>query len=294
MAKVIDFVGTLLPRTEKHSILDSIQRTVNEITTVTLPAYERAKELEKQGGYTSPIYKELGGAMKRHIEGSNGRPVGEVHKALTNHLENLNRLSDIITRDTGDNITIESITYRKANVLQLIGSINGFVRYATRLIGFLWLAEAGDVDARSIVQVRNPEYIWIKSKQPEFFAAVEVGLIKPEKLAKTVNELPDLIADPEQAGTVEAAIGQQKTIVSKFTVTFSPILYIRRYIDKFCESQTERLKLERDWLEDCYQRAEKEKTEGRKNPAVERRLEVYGDRLASVDRKLERYAINPE
>ena len=293
-SQVLEFVNTLLPRQEKQQLLDEIQRTQSEMVTLTIPMYEKAQAMATHNAYRSDMFKEYNAAAKLHVTGHSGHVVKDTLKALKNHNENLTRLSEIIMRDTGDNITIESITYRKANVLQLIAGIQGFTRYATRLLGFLWLCETGDIELKSITQIRQPEYLWLAKHRSQFYAVLEVGLKKPDRLAKSINNLPDMSVDVTTDASVESAIAKQDTMIRNFTVSWSPILHIRRFLDMRKEAEVERLKKERAWLDDCYARAKSAQESGQKNPAVEKRLKVYGEELGKVDRKLERLSTNPE
>lgn len=294
MAKIVDYVNSLLPQQEKARILEKIQETQAEINNITLPAYRNAETLVKLGGYKSPMFKEYSDSSKRSSSMSTGHIVKDVTKALEHHNENLTKLASIVERDSGEEITIESLTYRKAACYQLIASINGFVRYSTRLIGFLWLCEVGDIEEKTIHSIRQPEYLWLKNHRPEFFASLEVGLKKPKDLAKSVNELPELIVNPDTASKTEAVIGEQNTITKNFTVSYSPIFHIRRWKMKYDEDNAERMEADKVWLDECYQRALRDKEDGGRNPAVEKRLAVYGDRLKEIDAKLERYNKKPE
>lgn len=295
MAKVIDFVNGLMPRQEKTKILESILNTQEEISTIVLPAYENAMRFNKELGYRSDIFKEYSARAKTLTSGRAGNNiVVDIHKALQNHQTNLTRLAEIIEKDRSREITVESITYRKANVLALISAIDGFVRYASRLCGLLWLCEIGQVTERSITRVRQPEYLWLVRHQAEFFAALEIGLRDPKELTKTVALVPELLVAEETEAQVTATLGKQDLVVSKFTVTYSPILYLRLLWEDFVEWRIKRCQLEKEWLEQCYAQATQERETGRKNPALESRIKYYGERLELADRKLANLASAPE
>lgn len=295
MASVIDFVNGLMPRQEKMKILDGILNTQEEISTIVLPAYENAMRFNKELGYRSEMFKEFSTRAKTLTGGRAGdNIIVDIHKALQNHQTNLARLAEVIQKDRSKDITIESITYRKANILALIGAIDGFVRYCSRLCGLLWLCEIGEVSERSITRLRQPEYIWIVKHQAEFFASLELGLRDPKEITKTVALAPELLANPETDGSITASLGKQNLIVSKFTVTYSPVLYLRLWWEDYVEWRIKRCQSEKEWLEQCYTAAYTEKTSGTKNAALEQRLKYYGERLELTDRKLKKLEDRPE
>lgn len=295
MASVIDFVNGLMPRQEKAKILDNILNIQNEISQITLPAYENALIFNKDLGYKSDMFKEFSARAKTLTGGRAGNNiVVDIHKALTNHQANLTRLAELIEKDRAKDITVESITYRKANILLLISSIDGFVRYCNRLCGLLWLCEIGQVSERSITRVRQPEYIWLVKHQPQFFASLEIGLRDPKELTKTVALTPELLVDAESESQVTATLGKQNTIVSNFSVTYSPVLYLRLLWEDYVEWRIKRAKDEKEWLQDCYAQATTERSTGTKNPAVEKRVKYYAERLEIVDRKLNQLESAPE
>lgn len=295
MESIVNFVQAILPEQEKAQILEKIQNVQNEMSQVTIPAYEKMVEYGKQTDFKSAMFTEFSKSAGRFAYNSNGKNiVKDVHRALVNHQTNLEKLTSLVENYRANTVTVESITYKRANVLQLISGIDGFVRYTTRLCGLLWLCETGNIDARALSEVRLPEYSWLRTHRSVFFASLDVGLRDPKKLMATLENMPELTVNEETHNDVEASMGKQKPIVSGFTVTYSPILYLRRLWEDFQEWRINRLKVEKEWLENCHAQAQIAKETGQRNAAVDKRLEYFASKLETTDRKLREISANPE
>ena len=139
-------------------------------------------------------------------------PVAYIRQVLTNMGLTLEMIQAIAEKSYGKDITIEGITYRRAELLRTIGYMDFVASYSTQLLHYLLVAEAAIAakDHAPGSERPRPELQWLKTNQAAFFSLL-VTFSKPSReITKLLESIPDIVIGEDDDKIIAPQVGFSK------------------------------------------------------------------------------------
>lgn len=232
--KITDYLASLLPTFDKNRVVDDVRATREELDDVTIPAYEQAVKVLGNRKLVNPQLVDLQDAFNRIFPGASGNFIAIIEKYLKPTLKNLKELEDVVEKTYNNEVAGLGLSYRKANLLQLIEGYAFATRYARKLLNFAYVAETASLEAKAegaeqsvldkIAEQLVPADLEYLKKHIVYFSqvyAVCAGLGKAKDVVKAIEEIPDVIVTKDNAETLTATMGVDK--VDPFRMGFIPV-----------------------------------------------------------------------
>jgi hypothetical protein len=282
----------LLPSFAKSRIIEDIQVTRGEIKEFSAPAYAIAAPDFKGYKFKSDRIKPLADTFTRMCKPHSGdNLVTGIEKAFKPMLANLDEIEKLIEQVYGDDVGGATLTYQKANLLQLVEIIGFVSRYARKLLIYVYAAEtekypeAGTVFTDSIVPA---EIEWITSNLVSFCTAFNIVMMKPEELKKHLTDIPDIVVKQETAQAVSATIGDKKLDpfnMKLIPVWLNPIYHVRMFVAEWQTNRYHEAKAELQLLQLHRLHLEKLR-EGKPDARLKQEIEYVENRINKLSYKL--------
>lgn len=283
------FVQAMLPEFDKANINNDITSTRTVIVDLAIPAFEAAVKWDKDFKFKSGVFE---GVNKEITVGArikdNKSLVQRVLHGLKNAQANLDVLSQLVDDNFTQEVTAVSMTYKKANILQLVSAISSFADYSLKLLNILYICEANNYSYTQFRAERQREFIYLNKNMTGFVATLAACYNGPKDVAKAIDNSAELLVDETKSAAYRQTMeGGKLNAFSalNFTVILSPIYHVRMRI---AEWQVARIKAARERKEVLQLRLlhlERQR-EGRKDAGIERQIEHTQSRIDDLDYKI--------
>lgn len=241
--KAHSYLTSLLPSFGKDQVIEDIRLTRGELQDVTIPAYEAAAGLLKDGNIRSKALEGDLALFKRTVKASTGGFTQTVLKALKTSLENLEHAEELITKTYSDEVAGGGVTYMKANLLQLVEVVAFVSKFARKYLVYIYVHETAEYEdsgtdlAESITPAEGE---WLRANFLSFCTAVNIVSTAPSSLRKSLADIPDVVVTPDNAHTMGATLGENKIDplqMRLIPVWLNPIYHIGMFVAEWQASR---------------------------------------------------------
>lgn len=289
------YILSLLPSFESSRLKEDIRLMREELATNTLPPYVSALTVfarwKFNGKETQDFAKEFDRMTKTQFRGNYVQVTAEVLKRAG---DNLALIETLVDHMFSADITREALSYKKATVLQYIDSINLLLRYSRKLLRWTYVIETNKVKGDlSVVggeiTPAEQQWLWDRNNRQMFFSAINIVGMKPDEVKGRIDEVPDIIVNPDNADAVSRTVGPAKLDPFKFGFigagSYNPIRWVRErvaewQVENYKAAQEEKRVLEYRLL------AMKQANEGKSDPKLEQAIAYSENRLQKLNFKL--------
>jgi hypothetical protein len=240
------FVSGLLPSFDSARINEDIEGLREEIKDIVLPMYTLASNVTKGKTLRAQDTDELKTLfMKTFPEYRDKNYFDGIRRIFTNVQKNLDTIEDKLPDLFAKDVTKETITYQKANILQYLTTVRFTIKYAIRSLNRLTANEAALLfDRREQVDsfLAPGELKWLMANRAGYFEALFALDVSPAEFGRTIDSIPQVIVTEKHAGIVNQSIGSKVLDPMRLgfmAPRFNPIYHIRMAI---AEWQIRRLK----------------------------------------------------
>lgn len=294
------FLSSLVPHFERNRIIEDIDSLATDIESNLIPSYSAANNLFRGRKFTSQAGKGLEAMFRlRNPQERNMTHLHYIGLTLTNMLDTLKMLERLVPEIFARDVTKDSLTYKKAAVLQLLSVVRFFNDFAGRHLLRLLAAE----DAVAKGQVEDADMLPVDKKffnenLETFLQSGHVVALKPEVIAQRLGQMQDLQIVVDKINTVVASLGQENVDPLKLGfmgphATNSPIYKVRTALANYqvaCHNQNKEtakgLQLRLFSLKDALS--------GKNDPKLQQQIEYNTDRLQRLREEIanfeERYS----
>jgi hypothetical protein len=215
---------------------------------------------------------------------------GYIRQVLTNMAVTTELLSAIAEKSYGQDIVIEGITYKRAELLRTLGYMDFVVSYSMQLLHYLLVAEASVVSKEHAEgQERpRPELAWLRDNQKAYMTLLGTFARPSRELAALIESIPDITIGEDDEKIIVPQVGYNKldplknnfipgvTSVALAVGLWIAHLQVARYERLKEDARSIQLRLEQLRLQ----------AEGKNDAQLERTIEKYEQYLNKTAEKL--------
>lgn len=292
---IFQYVRSLVPSLEKRHILNDMRMLREDISDITLPGYSTAVSLLGDRALKSKQAVAFQTAFNQHVKQHRirGSYLNVTHEVLLLALEQVDTIEDAIKKHFAKDIITSGITYRQANILRY-GELLRFVSKYARLRLIVTTAAEVNVIRGNVAmmgkEISAPEQSWLDGNQIPFLAALNVILESSRDLARTLDNVPDIVADPDSASVMSNTVGLSKLDPKRMNRTGfqgNPIYHLRMIWEDVMTAEYEAALEERRILELLlldYEQAE----EGTEDAKLQSNIESTRNRIETLKFRIEK------
>lgn len=234
------FLSSLVPSFERTRIIEDIDSLATDNRDNLAPAYEQAAKLLRGGKFASQVGKQVEGMFHlRFPQERMTNHVAFIHSVLVNLQATIAVNEAIVLEIFGRDVTKDSLTYKKAAVLQYLSLVRFVQDYAGRHLLRLLAAE----DAAAKGQPEDADLLPVDKKYFQehletFLHALHVAAMKPAQYSERLGQMQDLQIVVDKINVVSATLGPENVDPLKLgfiapSATNSPIYKIRSAIANY-------------------------------------------------------------
>lgn len=233
------YVSSLLPSFEKSQIEEDLRILKDDLINNTIPAFDNASQWFGEVGYTSTSVKELEKLFKRQINVERklqGHLTASIHNVLQRTMENITVVEAKVEKLFGRDVAAEGMTYARANVLRFIEVMSFSVKYARKLLFWIYHEEKSRFNNATDTPLTPAEQEWLTRNQLTFIRALTIIARKPKELEATFLNIPDMVVVPAEAEAAEKVMGTDKLDplnMGLVPIKMNPIYHIRMAITEY-------------------------------------------------------------
>lgn len=295
---VITFLSNIVPNFERSRILDDIASQIDYLDKTAIPSYRNAgklmagrrleskQALEYIGGifYVIPRYK------------SRGLFIG-MAEYLEQIRATIGRLEAVVTEMFAEDVTKETLTYKKTTVLSYLSSSRFIAHYATSMLSLCLTAETSEAlkkDTKTMLeeQLTKSERFWLESNTQRFLDTLPLLDRKPDDVIAAIDTIPEMTVSEDQDKIMNQTAGQQQLDPLKLNFGLVPELTLMYRIRQYVA----------EWQHDSYKAGVEEARvlelrimdlrhalAGKEDAATQRVLDVTKGRLDKLKARLQDY-----
>ena len=202
------FLSSLSPSFEKGQIVESIQKTRDDIARFTLPALAAAEELwsgqKFKNGISQDIQDTVQGALKR-------KPMFELLVANTENADKLLKaLGEHVNKIFNSHESTRALTYAKATCLRLVQAADLVSLYNRRQLNYIYWLEADAMGVEDAVGPKPAELEWLRDNMPAYVTGLRALEYDPNDLDTVFRTLPDVPVSAQNEAALGVTMGVSK------------------------------------------------------------------------------------
>lgn len=283
------FFQSLLPSFERSRITDDIERLQVELKDTILPAYKQAAAILRGRELRSTVAKSFNDAFVAAFPQYRRTGFGEGTVAILSELPaKLQVLDEMVLELFAKDVTRDTISYRKAAILQYLEKVSFAEQYAGRaLLRYVAAETYASVNELDKIdsQLTPAELKWLIDNQRNYLAVMKLLSQSTKDLAETLKEIPDIAVVPERIQIVNQTVGATKLDplrLNFLSADWNPIYHLRVTYSEYQVKQYHRSVEEKRVLE-LRLMALKEALAGKQDARLQKTIEYTEGRLARLD-----------
>jgi hypothetical protein len=208
MSRILDFLRTLTPTFTKDEVKEKL-RLVAQALSKTIAVYLSAANAFKDG-HKSQAGQAFEANFKRSVKTNlRGNPIEVIQQILQN-ISNLgDLLSALVEKNYNKDVTIEGLTYKRAEILRTLGFMDFTTTYARQLLHYL-LASQANVQAKTLPAGQErpkPEIEFLTQNQAAFFTLLITFALPANEILKKIDAIPDIGVGDNDEITIHPTVG---------------------------------------------------------------------------------------
>ncbi len=233
--KMIDFAASLFPGFAKNRVITDARNTHEELKEITAPAFEHAMKIFTRRKLISPALLRLQDGFDAQHPRPSENMIVSIDKGMKEIIKNIKELEEVVQKTFNEEIAGAALSYRKANLLQLLEAYSFVSRYSRKLLNFAYVAETAAMEAKADGQTVDMEAArigeevlpadvdWLKQNMGYFSQLFVVcsGLGRHKDVVKTIEDIPDVEIVGGNHETMASTMGMDK--VDPFRMGFIPV-----------------------------------------------------------------------
>lgn len=212
------FLSSLLPSFERSRISQDVDLLRKEVKDSLLPALEAANAASAEMGAPAEATKKFQTAFFKALPQYQRQTViGGILQLFQGLPEKLDVIDGLVLEMFAKDVTKDTLSYRKASVIQYLESARFISRYTSRmLIRHLSLQtytnlKAKGADVGPYVESMSPaELRWLTDNEYAYLQTLKLFAQHPKDLAALLRDIPDIAVVPDRIEVVAHTVGVDK------------------------------------------------------------------------------------
>lgn len=210
--KFVDGFASMFKKSDLNDLLTNLKKT---LITDTIPPYQSAVQTIGSLKFTAPRTKAFQEAFDTHrsTRGIHGNYVKVIYTTLETIRDNLPLVEALVEENFNENITKESLTLLRANLLQYIEACSFYTRYARLVLLMTWEEETAQVnpDARLGSSFTPASEKFLLDNEKAFSILTEQLGIKRERTEELMRDVPDANVSVDNYDILQRNVGKNRT-----------------------------------------------------------------------------------
>jgi hypothetical protein len=210
---ILSWVSSILPTFGKKDVREKLRTISKKLTDIVKPSVElfreEIKERQLKSAYGKSFFKDIVGVLPSRLQGGDSPFSFVLGMAIDNAVKLLDQLEQYVTKNMGETIHIEGITYQKASVIRLIEMLDFFADYSNRHLSYLVASET-NIEAFDKPD-GNPftpfALKYLQNNKLPYIQMLGLLLNDPKKIMTDINGIPEVIMTDAGVGEVPALAG---------------------------------------------------------------------------------------
>lgn len=285
------FLG-LLPNFERSRIIEDIESLRIQVRDNLLPAFKNSETLMKANAYKAQLSNDFNGAFGVAVPKYRGHTFFQAMLGfLATSLDKLDFLDRIVPEMFAQDVTKESLTYRKTFVLQYLSALRFVDKYASMMLLRMVAAETYASQGRTDLidsQLNQAELKWLAQNREAFFQAVKTLDISVKDLGHALETAADVRVMPDRIAALVQTLGVDKVdpLRMGFIVSdMNPIYFMRKVYAEF-QVKRYKAKLEEKTLLELRLLQLKQAQSGKQDAKLDKAIEYSEGRLGRLNYEL--------
>jgi hypothetical protein len=288
--KLFDFLRNLTPSFTQDEVKEKL-RVVTQAIHDTMGTYLNAQEILGKPGYKSKVGKDYEAAFKREVKSRFRGTAAEVtYQILTNVDTIADLLVDLVDKSYNKDIVVEGITYRRAEILRVLGYMDFLTTFARQQLHYLLVCEANE-QAKTLTPGKErpkPELEFLRDNQRAFFLALTTFATPAKEVIGKLNDIPEITVTENDDQTVVHTVGiarldpMKNNFIPGVTPMFMNIgiWWAQRQVARY-----ERMKEDVRTIEYRLEQLRLQ-TQGKQDPVLEKTIAKYEEYLDELCEKI--------
>ena len=293
---IFKFISNILPSFERHRLEADIDSLRDYHAKTLQPMLKKADQVIGKKKLNAEITKTFESLFHHVLTKYRSQ---SVFKALDKIFQTLPKKLDLVEHLIEEcfakDVTKESLTYKKAAILQYMSTLNFVVSYTSKALLRYLAAETAVLNGRveDIDRQLTPaELKYLNENLSAYMDALKLVDQAPEKVRKEIMQIPDITADESKRHVAKSTIGAAKLDPLKLNLLgdmTNPIFTIRQGIAEYQVRVYKRRMEEKKQLE-LRILALKEAYEGRQDPKLAQHIQYSEGRLQRLEFEISKFA----
>lgn len=293
--KVSNYIVSLLPSFEKRRVMEDIRVIRQELTENTLLPYQAADEFFNQWDFISGPVRDFDKRFQSRVKTDfKGNYVRVTYKVLNRISDNLDTLEALVDNYFSKDIMREGMTYLKANLLQYVETITFAMRYSRSLLRWTYAMEVAEqTENRELADhpLTPAEMQWLAKAEGDFGHAIRILSGTKRDLKKAVDDIPDVVINPDNADVVTRTLGLSKVDplqIGLISSRLNPIYHIRMAVAEWQVQRYKTVAEERRLIEYRLMQMKELQKDGHTDARLGKNIEYTESRLEKMNYRLHR------
>jgi hypothetical protein len=210
--RIFDFLRNLVTSFSKDEVKEKL-RLIAQAVHETMSTYLTASEILGKPAFKSKAGKEFDTAFKRSVKAPyRGTTIEVIYQVLLNLDSIADLLVSLVEKNYNKDITVDGITYKRAEIIRVLGFMDFTVTYARQLLHYILVTEA-NVQAKTLPDGKEcpkPEIEWLKENQETFFRLINTFATKDREFIKKIEDIPEIGVGADDEHTIVPTVGIQR------------------------------------------------------------------------------------
>jgi len=284
--KITEYIKALLPSFDRGNILESIEETRVFIDETIIPWSQVLNSIHKPKG--SKEFKDANLAFNSFFPQLKSKPFFQAKGLIFKNVsDNLSYLANQSTKLFGAKVTKESITYKKAAILQLLDIAAFSSEYFIKQANYLIEAETTRKFKERFIP---PQLEYLKKNERTYLEGLVRLNVNKRDFIKLIDNIPDLAINEDES-TTQAVVGFKA--IDPFKLGFinqrlNPFYHWRIFLAEVKVKRHQERKALKQMLE-MRILALKEEQSGNQDPRLEEQINYISGRVQTLEYEINKF-----
>lgn len=289
MSSLIDFIKSLIGRTEKSTLQKDIENVIKELEGYTLPQVSAAAEYSRVNPFECPFYE----VFSSHLHGmlrirGSVNPFLALGEALDVCIINARFLKDVIDAEFQTDTLRDGMSARAGILIRSTESLAFISEYSMKVTDYLLQREIEYVTKEADEDLAPATVAYIEDNMDRFMHLLFDMSVDPKDFKTMIDNVPAVVVNTSNISKVEALYSKSSLDPFKNGQAMNgfvgnPIYHVRMMIVAYEAKRLQNAKDRKKSLELRMIHLKNVKNDN-PNPAVEREIEGLQKRIDEYDR----------
>lgn len=285
-------LGVISPTIYKRDLADQLYNLAKELEESTIPSYAEANQLFQRWDFKTKEVKRLLPTFNAIVRKRSGNIITTTYDVLKNISVMTTKMRDQVNKTFEDKTANSALTYKKAQYLLFLDAVKFYSSYVREFLNYVIIAETGNTDSGNQIKksLTDAQRSVVESFYTNYCQLTNAFTLEAANVIRLLEDVPDIIIVPDNIPLVEAAHGKRKVdpLGFNFISADKNPFYSFQLSSALADHQKYQKALEERELLRLRLLGLQRNLDGTPDPAVEKEIDVYQDRIQKLDYQIKK------